>query len=441
MMNRKILALISLLLCIVSVLSCVSCSADSDGDYSESATNGYSDIYSDVLELKPTEKSSGKKTEKRTEKKTTEKATEIKLVPGVSKTDIALTDKTYTFANMSAAQQKLFKMSTRVQPNSDGLIFDYSCSTIEFQGYMTGDVIIEISSKENHAYGNSFFTVYVDGKRSDTRFEVPKGSTKKLTVANFKGEYFHTVEIVKQTEFKWSLATVKSLNIMGYLIDAPKEKDYYVEFLGDSLTTAYGNIGKPGNEPSDSPKYQDGTKSYAYLFAESIGADSFILARSAAGINQCWSNEPILNYYKKLSKNRSNDDFNVKSARKPDLMVIHLGANDYNVARENGSISSSERQSFIDNGKKLVQYIRDSYGTDVPIIWAYDPGEEMSKGTGKEANEIKQILNSFGGESAGYYTLALAWSEAGAGGHPSANEHQKHAKLLLDLVLSKNIIK
>ena len=350
------------------------------------------------------------------------------------RSDTKLTKKTYGFANMSATNQAYFKFLGRVKPSSDGLIFDTSCATLEFQGYMTGDVYVTISSKENHNFGNSFFTVFVDGKRVDTRFEVGNNATSKLKIATFSGSYFHTVKIVKQTEFKWSLATVKSLEITGYLTKAPAEKDYYVEFLGDSLTTAYGNIGKPGNEPSDSPKYQDGTKSYAYLFADAIDADYTMISRSAAGINQCWSNSPIIDYYKKYSKDRSGEAFDIKNARKPDLIVIHLGANDYNVARESGGISSSEKQAFIDKGKELVKYFRDNYGTDVPIIWAYDPGEGFP-------DQVKEIMNSFGGEAKGYYTLSLGWSEAGAGGHPSANEHKKHAEKLLTFVVNKNIIK
>jgi hypothetical protein len=292
---------------------------------------------------------------------------------------------------------------------------------------MTGDVVIEINSKKNMDYGNSFFTVYVDGKRSATRFEVGNNSTKKLTIATFSGNYFHTIKIVKQTEFKWSLATVKSLKITGYLTKAPAEKKFYVEFLGDSLTTAYGNIGKPGDEPNDSPNFQDGTKSYAYLFADMINADYSMIARSAAGISQCWSNSPIIDYYKKFSKDRSTEAFDTSKARKPDLIVLHLGANDYNVGGSNSS-------NFVSKGKELVEYFRNTYGKDVPIIWAYDPGEGFP-------SKVKEIMNSFGGESAGYYTLALAWSERGAGGHPSANEHAKHADLLLNLVKDKNILK
>ena len=428
-MKKRIMAIVSMILCITSLLSCVGCSEDI-GDESDTSAQvatweGSLELPTEKIEEEPTEKQTEKKTtSKNTTKRTTVKATDP--IPGKSTTTTALTAKTYTFANMSTTNQAYFKFLGRTKVSSEGLVFDTSCATLEFQGYMTGDVFVEINSK-NGGYGFSYYTVYVDGKRSDTRFKVEKGATTKLKVASFTGNYFHTIKVVKQTEFKWALATVKSVSITGYLTKAPENAKYYIEFLGDSLTTGYGNIGKPGDSPGDSPKFQDGTKSYAYLAAESLGADYSMISRSAAGISQCWSNSPIIDYYKKFSKDRNGDAFDTSKARKPDLIVLHLGANDYNVG-------GSNKSNFVTKGKELVNYFRSIYGTDVPIIWAYDPGEGFP-------DKVKEIMNSFGGEAKGYYTLSLAWSERGADGHPSANEHAKHAKLLADLVKTKNILK
>ena len=111
-----------------------------------------------------------------------------------------------------------------------------------------------------------------------------------------------------------------------------------------------------------------------------------------------------------------------------------MRANDYNVAKEDGNISNADKQAFVNGGKALINYFRDIYGEDIPIIWAYDPGEGFP-------DLVKEIMNSFGGEDAGYYTLSLGWSDAGAGGHPSAKEHEKHATALVNLITSKNIIK
>ena len=424
---KKILSATSLLLCIVMLLSLVSCAADGNSAQSgsESNTSAYTDKASESLNKdsdKPKPNTPEKKTDAPTSKPT-EKETDP--IPGKTKATKALTAKNYTFANMSTTDQSFFKFIGRVKPSSDGLIFDNSCATLEFQGFMTGEVSLNVTAKSG-GYSFAYFTVYLDGVRLSERFYV-KGTNQKITIANFTGNYFHTVKIVKQTEFKWALSTIQSLDFKGYLIEAPAEKEHYIEFLGDSLTTAYGNIGKPGDTPDDSPKFQDGTKSYAYLFAESVAADYSMISRSAAGLSQCWSNSPIIDYYKAFSKDRSSEAFDTKTARKPDLIELHLGANDYNVG-------GSNKTNFVTRGKELMNHLRSSYGTDVPIIWAYDPNEGFP-------DKVKEIMNSFGGEAKGYYTLSLGWSERGAGGHPSANEHAKQAITLANFVKQKNLLK
>jgi hypothetical protein len=344
------------------LLSLVSCAADGNTAQSgsESNTSAYTDKASESLNKdsdKPKPNTPEKKTDKPTEKETAP-------VPGKTQADKALVAKSYAFTNMSTTDQSFFKFIGRVKPSSDGLIFDNSCATLEFQGFMTGEVSLNVSI-DRGGYGFAYFTVYLDGVRLSERFYV-KGTNQKITIANFTGNYFHTVKIVKQTEFKWAVSTITSLDFKGYLIEAPAEKEHYIEFLGDSLTAAYGNIGKPGDTPADSPKFQDGTKSYAYLFAESVDADYSMISRSAVGLSQCWTNSPIIDYYKAYSKDRSKEEFDTKTARKPDLIVLHLGANDYNVG-------GSNETNFVTRGKELMNHLRSSYGTDVPIIWAYDP--------------------------------------------------------------------
>ena len=335
---------------------------------------------------------------------------------------------------------ELSKYADRVKPLgryqilNDGIGCDHSATGIELCASIVGSLELSLlTTSEKEGCDAVYFTVYIDGARQEGRLEALVGE-QTVTIAEFSELGSHTIKIVKQTEFKWSLATVKSLEITGTLSKAPKEKDIYVEFLGDSLTAAYGNIGKAGVSNGDSPNYEDGTQSYAYIFANSIDADYTILARSAGGINQCWSNSPIIDYYNKFSKDRSSEAFDFENARKPDLIVIHLGANDYNVAREEGGISSSEKKAFVEGGKKLIKLFRENYGTDIPIIWAYDPNEGFP-------TEVKEIINSFGGESAGYYTISLPYTDKGADAHPTVKEHEKHAKQLLDLVVDKNIIK
>ena len=360
-------------------------------------------------------------TEKQTEKETEKETVKEDPIPGKTKTTETLKAKSYTLA----AKSSMFRYVGRVKPVTGGLLFDHSASTLEFQGYMTGKVDITISSTK----GKSYFTVYIDGKRSSERIEV-SGEKKVVTIAKFSGKYFHKISIVKQTEIDWSTSTLHSLSITGYLTKAPENKDLYIEFYGDSLTAGYGNIGNPGDEPSGSAPFEDATKTYAYLLSQKLDADCSILARSGVGLAPCWS-ECFQDRFKKYSYARSGDLFSFTGARVPDLVVIHLGANDYTHARnEDGTPTKNE---FISHGKDLVNFIQKGYKKDMPIIWAYDPDEGRPEW-------IKEILKSFGGEAAGFYIVALDWDEAGAGGHPSANEHQKHANIIYNLIKEKKIL-
>ena len=453
---RKILyAIISLVLCVATMMSLVACtpqatSSSTKGDQSESESasenaapesependtqaDSEEEVESEMdvdteeeetesLVEAETETETESETEKQTEKETEKETVKEDPIPGKTKTTETLKAKSYTLA----AKSSMFRYVGRVKPVTGGLLFDHSASTLEFQGYMTGNVNITISSTQ----GKSYFTVYIDGNRSSERIEV-SGEKKVVTIAKFSGKYFHKVSIVKQTEVDWSTSTLHSLNITGYLTKAPENKDLYIEFYGDSLTAGYGNIGKPGDKNPGTAPYEDATKTYAYLLSQKLDADCSILARSGVGLAPCWS-ECFQDRFKKYSYARNGDLFSFTGARVPDLVVIHLGANDYAHAKnEDGTPTKSE---FISHGKDLINFIKNGYKADMPIIWAYDPGEGRPEW-------IKEILNSFGGEAAGFYMVELGWDEAGAGGHPSANEHQKHANIIYNLIKSKKILK
>ena len=415
-MKKRILSLISLALCLSFLLSVVACSSV------EEMTDTSSDVSSgdgtDTEESKDT-----KKTDKKTEKKTTAKK-ETDPIPGKSVAPNKLTAKEYSLTSKS----KYFKTVGRVQYTDTGILFDHCANVLEFQGYMTGDLKLNANSSGSDKYDWTYYTVFIDGERIDKRFVI-EGNDKTITLATFEGNYFHTVRIVKQTEIANSDSRLKKIIMTGYLTEAPKDKKYYIEFFGDSLTAAYGNIGKPGDSNAGSALRQDGTKSYAFLASEALNADCSILAKSGVGLQTGYSSKPFIDYFSKISYVRGDTKFNFTGARVPDVVVIHLGAND--------STHTTTKSQFINRAKELIDYIQDGYGKEMPVIWAYDPSECVS------ISWMKEVLNSFGGEAQGYYLLELEWRSigAGAGGHPSAKAHQKHAELLCELIKSKKLLK
>lgn len=421
-MKKRILSIISFILVFVTALSCLaSCSAGFDGSGTDESTGLATDQFFTELKTEaPTEKATKNTTKKTTAKKETDP------IPGKSKAPTALKAKTYNLGN--ATDRKKFKFVGRIQYSDTGVLFDHCANVIEFQGYMTGDLKLNANSSGDNKNDYTYLTVFIDGERVNERFCI-EGNDKTITLATFTGNYFHTVRIVKQTELSNSDARLKNISMTGYLTEAPEERKYYIEFYGDSLTAGYSNIATkdyPTSEEGDGI-YQDATQTYGFLASEALNADCSILAMSGVGLDQGWTSNNFMYYFGKYSYRRGSEAYNFKGARVPDLVVIHLGANDVTCG--------SSRSKFVENGTALIKYIQEGYGKNMPIIWAYDPGEQVPDSWREE------VLNKFSSTTK-VYSLKLEWRSKGKiNGHPNVAGHEKNAGELVDLIKKNNLLK
>ena len=421
-MKKRILSIISFILVFVSALSCLaSCSAGFEGSGTDESTGLATDQFFTELKTEaPTEKATKNTTKKTTAKKETDP------IPGKSKAPTALKAKTYNLGN--ATDRRNFKFVGRVQYSDTGVLFDHCANVIEFQGYMTGDLKLNANSSGDNKNDYTYLTVFIDGERVNERFCIA-GNDKTITLATFTGNYFHTVRIVKQTELSNSDARLKNISMTGYLTEAPENRKYYIEFYGDSLTAGYSNIATkdyPTSEEGDGI-YQDATQTYGFLASEALNADCSILAMSGVGLDQGWTSNNFMYYFGKYSYRRGSEAYNFKGARVPDLVVIHLGANDVTCG--------SSRSKFVENGTALIKYIQEGYGKNMPIIWAYDPGEQVPDSWREE------VLNKFSSTTK-VYSLKLEWRSKGKiNGHPNVAGHEKNAGELVDLIKKNNLLK
>ena len=387
----------------------------------------------------PTEKPTEKPTEAPTEAPTevpTEKPTEAPTeteppapVPGETPATETLTAKTYNLAT----ENSQLRYIGRTKPNEEGIICDHSASGIEFQGYFTGDVVLTVASLK----ADTYFTVYIDGERVEERFCATYGYDVELKMATFEDSLFHKIKILKQTEIGWSGSTLMQLDVTGYLVEAPEDRSLYFEFYGDSLTSGFGNIGLSSNDDAGYPEYQDATQTYGFLFSETADADCSILAMSGVGLSVGYYDNPFLDYFSKYSHLRGDEEFSFEGVRVPDIVVIHLGANDEtkgdnpNNIRGYGENTGEFKNNFKEKAKELVNYIREGYNSNVIIVWAYDPWEGVP-------NYVEEALGELGGEANGLFTVELKWNGiagyTGGGNHPNVTAHETHAKILADFL-------
>ena len=393
-MKKILLNLICVLLLLSIALSAIGCNVEESEE-----TLAPTEAATEAPTEKPTEKPTQKPTEKPTEKN-----------EGGSK----LSYKTYDISK----DWKYFKLVGRVFDVEGGVACDFTASGIEFEGVMNGEVTLSLSCDRN-----TYFTVYIDGERVDKRFFADAG-TKELTIADFEDEAEHHVRVLKQTEPQWSLCVLKELTVIGKLKEAPAKKDKYIEVIGDSITCGYGNLKIDGVSNSGA-LYQDGTQTYAFLAAEALGADASIVGCSGIGIDKGWTDFSESDFYPKASFYRDKTGENYNFFRVPDLVIINLGTNDQS--------RGSTEEDFKAGVRELIEFIRDSYGEDMPIVWAYN-----MMGNGR-FDWTRTVLDDMGGEAEGLYSVELVYNNQGGVGHPTLEAQIESSEILTKFIQDKGI--
>lgn len=313
-----------------------------------------------------------------------------------------------------------FRFVGRMNPCDEGVYWDYAASGIEFCGEIVGDVVLSLSCDRD-----TYFTVYVDGERADERF-FASAEDDALTVASFVELGFHTVKVLRQTEMQWSLAVLESVTVTGSLDSAPADRDILIEFIGDSLTSGYGNLGGQSAPNAGIALYEDATRTYAFLTAESFGADATLISCSGVRLSRGDSKFSALEFYQNAALYRSREISYENNSRVPDLIVINLGANDY--------FSESDVEDFGAEVRALIEYVRDFYGVDIPIVWAYNM---IGEGNSAYMQKMREVIDAMGGEEVGLYYTKLEFDRSGGGAHPSLTGHEWSAKKLVKFITEK----
>ena len=223
------------------------------------------------------------------------------------------------------------KTQGRVAWESNNLMLDWSLAGIEFEAQCQGEVKITFDVKsitDTSEYGGVYFTFVVDGvAQARDVCHLSKTGTQAVTVAKDLPAGKHTFAIYRQTEHDAGKVGVRAIRLDGTLLSAPKQKDLYIEFIGDSITAAYGNLGNQATNGNyaGKPLYQDATQGYAYLTAKELNADFSSVCWSGIGCKYGYGNfsmqevYPLVRY--RYDKNTAYDF----SARQPDVIVLALG--------------------------------------------------------------------------------------------------------------------
>ena len=367
----------------------------------------------DVTE--PTDGTTGEETteEQTTEEQTTEEIT-TEAPPAIEAVNAKL-----------ASAGEFLKVYGRSSVVGTGITCDFSASGIEFNAYVEGDLKIKVTTTATSytSVSTAYFTVIVDGVRSETRFKATPGTTT-LTIASFAEGGVHNVKVLKQTEAMNALCVLEALSFTGYFCEAPEAAPLYIEFVGGSITSGYGNLCANGASDPGNALNQDGTQSFAFIAANATGADWSMVSASGVGLVAGFREFTAETLFKRASYYR--DTTLYTPTRTPDIVVINLGTND-----ETKSVDSDQFQK---KATEFLQMIRTTYGENVKIVVVYNM---MKAGMGSQWN---RAMSALGGEDAGFYLYKGARNTAGGNGHPDLATQKSVGEDLADFLIEKGLV-
>lgn len=210
-----------------------------------------------------------------------------------------------------------------LKEESGAVSFSWSSSKIAFDTTST-EIYLELESTDEPIYYN----VFIDGEKA-TDFKVENGK-HIVTIDLEEVVKRRSILIERRVELFPGTAKIHKLYLNnGEILPYSNLKDRYIEFVGDSLTCGYGIHSKSADEPF-SPATEDSSEAHAATAAKLLDSDYSLISFSGKGVYRDYGMstvEPMGFYYPLITRYPKREwGF---SGRKPDLVVINLGTNDF----------------------------------------------------------------------------------------------------------------
>jgi len=304
-------------------------------------------------------------------------------------------------------------------------------------------------SGENPAY----VAIYADGKVYQKSLITKKDND--FTV-NFDKKVKHTVTFIKLSESLHGSLRINEIKADSNKIKPTGEKKKKIEFIGDSITCAYGVDGT--EEDHYSTTTQDGTKSYAYMTAKQFDVDYSIVAYSGYAILSAVSfdgertpDTALPDFYDKLGivagdamftlgTNEFDDGtYELQSTQwdssefVPDLIVLNLGTNDsFYFYTIDPSKVAAETEVFVQKYEEFLAQLRSIY-PNTEILCTYGTMGQYIVADVERA--INNYINNTGDTKVHTYWFNVQDSDKngmGADTHPNAKSQLDSAHELIN---------
>ncbi len=310
-----------------------------------------------------------------------------------------------------------------------GSAVEFTVTGTEASVTIAGDGNVYSEEKWRPRYG-----VFLDGKLLTDVVMDEKEQTVKLFSASQSRTV--TVKIIHLSEANNGAVGVKSIEVTSDKktpIKPTEKKSLSIEYIGDSITCAYG-VEAPSQYESFSTGTENFTKSYAYLTSQILDADYSAVSYSGYGIISGYSSDGkanidslVPNCYTLVGKPT---DYAVEwdfVSHQNDVVVINLGTND-------DSYCSKDLQSRAADFQK-------EYEAFLKTVREYNPESYIICTLGIMGCEelypyIEKAVANVGDTKISCFQSPTQNSANGLGAdwHPSELTHQQNAYLLADKI-------
>lgn len=267
------------------------------------------------------------------------------------------------------------------------------------------------------AWGQNFYNVIIDGRVNLLR--LVEGGSHDYLLDEALPEGRHEVVLFKRTEAMFSNAVFRGLILeRGAEMGSKSEPlPLAIEFYGDSITAGACNE-DPAADQYDDYSTHNNYRSYGAITARNLNAEYVNIAVSGTGI--CYSWNPVLmpEVYDKLYPDNTSERYDF-SGRKPDIVLLNLGQNDYGYPNSLGKPFPSD---FAEKYTKLVRNLRGLY-PHARIICAIGGMSAYRESPDLQAafNKAVELLKS--GDDRIYSFVFTAYTNT----HPRVDTHAKLA--------------
>ncbi|MCM1227280.1 MAG: GDSL-type esterase/lipase family protein [Clostridium sp.] len=281
------------------------------------------------------------------------------------------------------------------------------------------------------------YAVYVDDELLTD--ETIGSAEKKISLFESTASVTKKVKVIMLSEAMYGGIGINTINVSSTLekpVKPTAKKDLSIEFIGDSITCAYGVEGS-GSYESFKTTTENFTKSYAYLTAQKLDADYSAVCYSGHGIVSGYTSDGdknsdslIPDYYEMASKIKGYDTAWDFTLQKHDAVVINLGTNDINYVNADKETRSEE---FVNGYVDFLKTVR-KYNSDAAIICTVGTmGADLYD---LVAEAAAQYTAETGDERVSSYKSATHTQADGLGSdwHPSAATQQNSAYVLSDKI-------